>query len=83
MCNSFNNVERSLNVLDVVHIDICKMTNTLSRGGRKYFINFNDDAFTYTYVYLIRIKDEEFEKLKSYNQEVENSLNLKNQDFKV
>lgn len=68
---------RSTNVLDLVHTDICKMTNTLTRGGERYFITFIDDASKYTYVFFIRTKDKVFEKFKSYKAEVENSLNLK------
>lgn len=53
------------------------MTNTLSRGGKRYFITFIDDTSKYTYVYLLRTKDEAFEKFENYKTEVENLLNLK------
>lgn len=66
-----------MNVLDLVHTDILEMTDALTRGGSRYFITFIDDAFKYTYVFLIMTEDEAFEKFKSYKAEVENSLNLK------
>lgn len=34
-CSSFKSVERSMNVLDLVHNDIYEMTNTLIRGGKR------------------------------------------------
>lgn len=66
-----------MNVLDSVYSDICEMTDTFTRGGKRYFITFNDDVSKYTYVVFIRTKDEVFEKFKSYKTEVKNFLNLK------
>lgn len=53
------------------------MTNTLIKGGKRYLITFINDVSKYTYIFLIRKKDEVFEKFKSYKVKVENSLNLK------
>lgn len=53
------------------------MTNTLSRGSRRYFITLIDDVFKYMYVYLLWTKDEAFEKFKFYKAKVENFLDLK------
>lgn len=53
------------------------MMNTLSKGGKSYFITLIDDASKYTYMYLLRTKDEVFEKFKSYKAEVKNLFNLK------
>lgn len=75
--SSFMNVQRSSNVLDLIHTDICEMTDTLSRGGKRYFMTFIDDVSKYTYVFLLRIKNEVFEKFKTYKGEVENLLDLK------
>lgn len=75
--NSFTSVQRSSNVLGLVHTNICEMTDTLSRGGKRYFISFIDDASKYTHVFLLRTKDEAFEKFKTYKVEVENLLDLK------
>lgn len=67
-------------MLDLIHNNICEMMDTLSRGGKRYFITFIDDVSKYTYVYLLRTKDEAFEKFKSYK--VENLLNLKIKVFR-
>lgn len=53
------------------------MTNILSIGEKIYFITFIDNASEYTYVFLLRIKDEAFEKFKTYKAIVENLPNLK------
>lgn len=53
------------------------MTNTLSRGGKRYFITFTNNASKYTYMFFLRIKDEVFEKFKNYKVKVENLLDLK------
>ena len=44
----------------------------LTRGGKRYFITFIDDHTRYTYVYLLKTKDEVFEKFKEFKSEVEN-----------
>lgn len=40
-CSSFENVERSTNVLDLIHSDMYEMTDTLTKGGKKVFHNLH------------------------------------------
>ena len=70
----FHSVERSTNVLDLVHSDICELNGMLTRGGNRYFITFIDDSSRYPYVYLLKHKDEAFNAFKVYKAEVENQL---------
>lgn len=58
-----------------MHSDICDLRNTMSRGGKYYFITFIDDFSRFTYVYLLKSKDEALSKFKIYVTEVENKLN--------
>jgi transposase InsO family protein len=44
----------------------------LTRGGKRYFITFIDDYSRFTYVYLLRTKDEAFGKFKEFKKMVEN-----------
>ena len=44
---------------------------------RKYFITFIDDSTIYSYVYLLRSKDEALGVFKHYKNEVENQLSKK------
>ena len=62
----FNSVETSTNLLDLVHSDICKFNGMLTRGGNRYFITFIDDYSRFTYVFLLKHKDEAFHAFKVY-----------------
>ena len=46
----------------------------LTRGGNRYFITFIDDCSRYTYIYLLKHKDEAFHVFKAFKAEVENQL---------
>ena len=70
----FHSVERSTNLLDLVHSDICEFNSMLTRGGNRYFITFIDDCSRFTYVFLLKHKDEAFHAFKVYKAEVENQL---------
>jgi hypothetical protein len=60
-----------------VHSNICELNGILTRGGNRYFITFIDDCSRYTYVYLMRSKDEAFNKFKCYKFVVENQMEKK------
>ena len=68
----FPKVERNSELLDFVHYDICELNGILKRGGNRYFITFIDDHSRYTYVYLMKHKDQAFQMFKIYQSEVEN-----------
>ena len=78
----FPKVERNTNILDLVHSDICELNGVLTRGGKRYFITFIDDCSRYTYVYLLRNKDEAFDMFKRYKMEVENQKERKIKVFR-
>ena len=44
---------RSLNVLELIHIDICSPFPMASWNGQQYFITFIDNCFRCGYLYLI------------------------------
>ena len=56
----FPKVEQNSELLDLVHSDICELNGILTRGGNRYFITFIDDHSRYTYVYLMKHKDQAF-----------------------
>jgi hypothetical protein len=35
---------RNLAPLDLIHSDLCEMNGILTKGGKRYFINFIDDS---------------------------------------
>ena len=73
----FPKADRNTQLLDLVHYDICEYNGILTRGGKRYFITFIDDCSRYTYVFLIKTKDEAFEMFKRYKAEVENQKEKK------
>jgi len=44
----------------------------LTRGEKRYFITFINNYSRFTYVYLLRTKDEAFKKFKEFKKMVEN-----------
>ncbi|GKC18073.1 retrovirus-related pol polyprotein from transposon TNT 1-94 [Tanacetum coccineum] len=73
----FPKVDRQSEILELVHSDICELNGQLTRGGNRYFITFIDDCSRYTYVYLLKSKDQAFETFKIYKAEVENQRGKK------
>ena len=71
----FKSIERSSELVELVHSDICDLKMTLTRGGRKYFMIFIDDCSRFCYVYLLHSKDETIDVFKTYKNEVENQKN--------
>nr|KAJ0213750.1 hypothetical protein LSAT_V11C400160130 [Lactuca sativa] len=68
---------RSLDVLELIHTDICGPFPSASWNGQQYFISFIDDYSRYGYLYLIHEKSQSLEVFKSFKLEVENQLNKK------
>ena len=64
--------ERALDLLELIHTDVCGPMSSTARGGFQYFITFTDDLSRYGYAYLMRHKSETFEKFKEFQNEVEN-----------
>ena len=59
----FSKVKRN-SKLELVHYNICKINGMSIRSEKKYFIIFIDDYFCFIYIYLLRTKDDVFEKFK-------------------
>ncbi|UYV69497.1 hypothetical protein LAZ67_6003814 [Cordylochernes scorpioides] len=57
---------RATETLQLVHSDICGPLPTNSLSGKRYFITFTDDYSRYTKIYLLKGKDEAYEKIKDY-----------------
>nr|GEU87869.1 hypothetical protein [Tanacetum cinerariifolium] len=70
-----NNKDESANALE--QVDTTEITAMLTRGGNRSFITFIDDCSRYTYVYLLKSKDQAFETFKIYKAEVENQRGKK------
>ncbi|GJS70218.1 retrotransposon protein, putative, ty1-copia subclass [Tanacetum coccineum] len=66
--------ERAIDLLGIIHTDVCGPLRHVSRQGASYFITFTDDYSRYGYVYLLKHKHAVFETFKVYKNEVENQL---------
>ena len=70
-------VEKSNEILGLIHSDLCDFRATPTRGGKNYYISFIDDCSKYCYIYLLNTKDEALNYFKNYKAEVENQLDKK------
>jgi len=83
MCRIKNNkesmslLECQTELLGLIHTDLVDLKQTVTRGGKNYFVTFIDNYSRYTKVYLIKHNDEAFNMFLSYKIEVENQLNKK------
>ena len=70
-------IERESELLSMIHSDLVDLKNTMTRGGKRFFITFIDDYSRYTRVYLLRNKDEAMDSFIKCKNEVENQLSKK------
>ena len=70
-------VERESELLSLIHSDLGDLKNTMTRGGKRFYITFIDEYSRYTRVYLLRNKYEEIDAFIKYKNEVENQLRKK------
>jgi hypothetical protein len=61
----------SLEILKIIHIDICGLFNTSWLNGQRYFISFINDNSIFIYFYLLFDKVETLNAFKTYKVEVE------------
>ena len=74
-CNPI--LKRETKLLNLIHSDLGDLKQTMTRGGKRFYVTFIDDFSRYTKVYLLRNKDEVGEKFSIYKNEVENQLGKK------
>ena len=70
-------LSRETKLLELIHSDLGDLRQTMTRGGKKFYVSFIDDYSRFTRVYLLRNKDEAFDMFLSYEDEVENPLDRK------
>jgi hypothetical protein len=70
-------VERAIDLLGIIHTDVCGPMSVTTRNGCRYFVTLTDDLSRYGYIYLMKHKYETFEKVKEFQNEVKNQLDRK------
>jgi hypothetical protein len=73
--------KRNLTPLDVVHSDLCEMNGLLTRGGKRYFMTFIDDASCFCYIFLLKSKDEALYYFKITRPRLRTNLREKINDY--
>src|SRR5262249_21073545 len=66
--------ERVIDLLDLIHTDVCSPINVATRGGYQYFITFTDDFSRYGYVFFMKDKYESFEMFKAFIMKYKTNL---------
>lgn len=64
-------------ILDLVHSDVCGPMPTQTPSGKRYLLTFIDDYSRFTFVYLLRNKNEVTEKLKQFVELMKTSKGIK------
>ena len=70
-------MERASDLLEMIHVDVCRPMSVEACGGYRYFLTFTDDLSRYRYIYLMKHKSETFEKFKQFQSEVEDHRDKK------
>ena len=64
-------------MLELIHSDLCEFEGILTRRGNRYIITFIDDFSKYTTLYLLKNKNDAFEKFQDFFKKVENQFGRK------
>ena len=59
-------MERAIDLLKIIHTDVCGPMSVEARGGYRYVLTLTDDLSWYGYIYLMKHKYETFEKFKKF-----------------
>ena len=63
--------KRAVRPLELVHSDVCGKLKNKSLSGAEYFLSFIDDKTHFTWVYMLKKKDEVFQKFREWKAMVE------------
>jgi hypothetical protein len=74
---------RSKEILDLIHSYVCGPMPVRSLGGSLYYVIFIDDYSRKTWLYLLKSKDEVFNKFQEFKEEIENLTNKKIKTLRI
>lgn len=69
--------KRSEELLGLVHSDVCGKMSAQSLSGVEYFLTFIDDTSHYVWMYILKRKDQVFEKFLEWKAQVDKSSGRK------
>ena len=74
----FDSSERhTVDLLELVHSDVCGKISEPSIGGAQYFLTFTDDKSRYSWVYILKTKDQVFDYFLEWKAFVEKATKKK------
>ena len=59
-------MERAINLLEIIHTDVCGQMSVEARGGYRYVLTLTDDLSRYGYVYLMKHKSEPLKSSRNF-----------------
>ena len=65
-------VTRVAEPLELIHSNLCEFDDTLTKNSKRYVITFIDGRSNYTFIYLLKNKNDAFDMFKLYITEIEN-----------
>jgi transposase InsO family protein len=72
-----NGGKRYQEPLGLVHSDVCGKMNAQSLSGAEYFLTFIDDKTRYVWIYVLKRKDQVFERFLEWKAQVEKTTGQK------
>ena len=75
--------KRAKKPLALVHSDVCGKMSTQSLSGGLYFLSFIDDYTRFVWVYILKTKDQVFQKFLEWKALVENGSGRKVKTFRT
>ena len=70
-------LHKSKSILEYLHADLWGPESVCSHGGNKYFLSIIDDFSRHVFVFLLKSKDETFDKFSSWKVLIENQTSKK------
>ena len=68
-------------VLEIIHSDVCGTMSSSSLSGYVYYVYFIDDFSRKTWIYILKNKDEVFNKFKEFKALIKNHTEKKIKTF--
>jgi len=63
---------RATKALELIHVDLCGPITPRTVGGNRYFMLLIDDFSRWSYVYMLKTKDQALDAFVKFKAEVEN-----------
>src|SRR4051812_48390069 len=59
-------MERAIDLLEIIHTDVCGPMSVASHGGYRYVLTFTDDLSRYAYIYFMKHNPKLWRSLRNF-----------------